>query len=267
MTRDEWDDLCKQLNLAWPNAPLSQNQSNVYFATLRDLDREEASNAIVTLVRSGADTVPPPRRILRVAMDARSGAGDTTNVTLVAATAATRAGGPPPGKLVVTAPAAAEATTPQGGVAAPAEADGWLRRNARILVGGIAVLVVGVGIGVGIAFIVAPNADKAFAQGKAEGIDIGDTRGYKRGYSSGHDDGYSSGKSDGYSSGLDDGKTAVFTSMTGAAPIDGEFYIVRYSSSSGISYWWDTPIQTGECVSISYSGGDSYQLSRSGFSC
>lgn len=260
MTRDEWDDLCKQMNLAWPNAPLSQNQSNVYFATLRDLDREEASNAIVTLVRSGADTVPPPRRILRVATDARTGAtAPAEGVT--AATTVLRPGAPPAGKFVVDAPAAAGAGAPAPGMAAPSGDQGWLRRNVRVIAGGVVTLVAGVGIGVGIAFAVAPNADKAYQQGKTEGIDIGDTRGYDRGYESG--------KSDGYDTGFEEGKTAVFSDLN---PVDDEFYLVQYDSSNGIGVYWDEPIQMGQCVTIRYTGGStedgsSYNLARGGFGC
>ena len=198
-------------------------------------------------------------------MDARTGSTDAPGEMFASTPVVPRGTGPSREKLAVTAALSSADTIPAAGISTAAASSGWLRRNARSLAAGAVILIVGVGIGVGIAFAVAPNADKAYAQGKSEGVDIGDTRGYNRG----HDAGYESGKSDGYSSGLDAGKTAVFSDLN---PVDGEFYLVQYDSTGGIAAYWDTPIQIGQCVSINYTGGStdsgsSYNLSRGGFGC
>lgn len=237
MTRDEWDGLVKKINLAWPGSPLSDNQSNVYFTVLKDADADELSEVIVELVRGGATSPPPPNRLLRLIADRSSTADTALAVTLRptpaagAPTAPVARSAPPIG---LTPPTAANAGLTSG-VPVPSERGG-LWSSHRMAVIGISALAlcIGVGAGAGIAMAVAPDADAAYAQGKSEG----------------YDSGYDEGKSEGYDDGYDAGKTGVFTSLSGASPIDGEYYIVQYDDTDGISYWWSSPLMQGACYRI-----------------
>lgn len=250
MTRDEWNGLLKQINLAWPATPLTDAQGDAYFAVLKDLEKDECSRAIVELVTAGADTVPPPHRILRVAAD--QGAASTTTTPLAPAV-----------------PRAKESSseTPDG------SEPPWFRRHAKILATGTIALAVGVGIGAGTALLSAPDADVAFGQGKAEGftegrtegIDIGDARGFSRGKRVGYRSGLSDGRARGFSEGKDAGRADVFDSLEGGPPSVGSWYLIRYGSGNSIDSWFSQPFETGDCKSLEWNGGDSYTLRDYGF--
>ena len=236
MTRDEWDGLVKKINLAWPGSPLSDNQSNVYFTVLKDADADELSEVIVELVRGGASSPPPPNRLLRLIAE-RSGPEDAAlAITLrpaAASTAPTASIARPAAPAGLAPPATPVATL--GAAPVPPSREG-LWSSHRMAVIGISALAlcIGVGAGVGIAMAVAPDADAAYAQGKSEG----------------YDSGYDEGRDAGYDTGYEAGKTGVFTSLSGASPIDGEYYIVQYDDDDGISYWWSSPLVQGACYRI-----------------
>lgn len=249
MTRDEWDGLLKQINLAWPATPLTDAQGDAYYAVLQDLEKDECSRAIVQLVTEGADTVPPPHRILRVAAD--QGAASTTTA-----------------QVAPVVPRAKEVSPDLSEEGEPS----WPRRHAKLLATGAIALAVGVGIGAGTALLSAPDADVAFAQGKTEGFDEGRTEGIgigdARGFSRGKRVGYRSGLSDGREKGFAEGKTAgradVFDSLSGGSPSVGNWYLIQYGSNNTIESWFSEPFETGVCQSLIWNGGDSYTLREYG---
>ena len=253
MTRDEWDGLLKQFKLAWPSSPLTDAQGDAYFAVLQDLDKGECSRAIVQLVTDGAETAPPPHRILRVAAD--QGAASTATAQVAPAV-----------------PRAKE-VSPESSEEEPS----WLRRHAKLLATGAIALAVGVGIGAGTALLSAPDADVAFAQGKgegfsegksegrAEGIDIGDARGFSRGKRVGYRSGLTDGRERGYREGTEAGRADVFDSLNGGPPSVGNWYLIRYGSNNTIESWFSAPFETDTCQALISNGDGSYTLRDYGF--
>ncbi len=241
MTRDEWNGLVQKMNAAWPANSLTAEQEVSYFDALKDLRTDQVSDAIIDAVRRGAPTPPGAQRMRTVALAPRSGpvnVGTTGPTGRLVVDVPSR--GPQPKAVVTPYPTAPLPPTPPvggsggGGPMWPSE-----RRGVLTAVGiGVMSALVAAGLAVGLTFAFGPDEDAA----------------YKRGVQSGHSTGYTEGQSAGYDTGYDAGKESVFSGLSGADPIDGSFYIVKYENG-GIGSWFDYPVIPGMCyrVQSSYS--------------
>jgi hypothetical protein len=241
MTREQWNELIRRINAAWPSNALTPEQEVSYFDALKDLRTEQVSNAIVSAVQAGS-TTPPSAEALRAAALAPSGQPFGRPA-------------PTPSRLVVDVPRDA-APTPATPVAAPPPA-GPLPRppssaqdffRSRLALG-IACVLAGAAVAVGLTLLLGPDADAA----------------YVRGVSYGQQKGYAEGDSDGYDRGYDAGKDSVFGDLNGASPVSGRFYVIKYGSGD-ITSWFDEPLVPGICYSLRSGFSSDYQL-RSTYFC
>lgn len=244
MTREQWNDLIRKINAAWPGSTLTPEQELAYFDALKDLRDDQVSQAILDAVRSGSTNPPTAREIRLAAMSpaSRPGAADSTTTRRLVVDVARE---PTP---VAPYPQAAPspATAPAAAAPPPHSRSGIAAFFTSALGVGLVCLVVGAGVAVGLTLLLGPDAEAA----------------YDRGVSYGHQRGYDEGDSDGYDRGFDAGKESVFGSLDGADPVSGRFYVVKYGDNA-IQSWFDEPMVPGLCYSLRSGFSSDYQLQRS----